>query len=227
MPFDVVIRGGTLVDGTGALGRRADVAVSEGVVAEIGELDDPAAATEVDAAGCVVTPGFVDPHTHLDAQLCWDPTASPTCLHGVTSVVLGLCGFGVAPCPDGGGEYLLRSLEMVEEIPFDSTSLGVPFTWSTWPEFLAHLGTLSLGVNVAGLVPHSALRYFVMGERARSETATAGDRARLRHVAGSEPQRRLRRAGAEPARRRRRAAGAGGGVPGPAVADQRADEVQR
>jgi N-acyl-D-amino-acid deacylase len=179
MPFDVVIRGGTLVDGTGAPARLADVAVSEGVVTEIGELDDPAATTEVDAAGCVVTPGFVDPHTHLDAQLCWDPTASPTCLHGVTSVVVGLCGFGVAPCPDGGGEYLLRSLEMVEEIPFDSTSLGVPFTWSTWPEFLAHLGTLPLGVNVAGLVPHSALRYFVMGERARSETATADDRAAL------------------------------------------------
>ncbi|MGQ0802638.1 MAG: N-acyl-D-amino-acid deacylase family protein [Actinomycetota bacterium] len=179
MAHDVVIRGGTLVDGTGAPPHPADVAVRNGVFVEVGELDDPTASTEVDASGCVVAPGFIDPHTHLDAQLCWDPAASPTSLHGVTSVVMGLCGFGIAPCADGGGEYLLRSLEVVEEIPFESTSLGVPFAWTTWPEFLTHLGTLPLGVNAAGFVPHSALRYFVMGERARAEPATADDRAAL------------------------------------------------
>src|SRR5680860_1156262 len=159
MTLDVAIRGGTLVDGTGAPRRRADVGVKDGVVVEIGEkLDDRSAKTEIDASGCIVTPGFVDPHTHLDAQLCWDPSGSPSCLHGVTTVVMGLCGFGVAPCREGGGEYLLRSLEMVEEIPFESTSLGVPFAWRTWPEFMAHLRSLPLGVNVYGFVPHSALR---------------------------------------------------------------------
>jgi N-acyl-D-amino-acid deacylase len=180
MTLDVTIRGGTLVDGTGASRRRADVGVKDGVVVEIGEkLDDRSAKTEIDASGCIVTPGFVDPHTHLDAQLCWDPSGSPSCLHGVTTVVMGLCGFGVAPCREGGGEYLLRSLEMVEEIPFESTSLGVPFTWGTWPEFMAHLRSLPLGVNVYGFVPHSALRYYVMGERARREPATSEDRAAL------------------------------------------------
>src|SRR5919106_2814210 len=180
MTLDAALRGGTLVDGTGAPRRRADVGVKDGVVVEIGEkLDDHSAEREIDASGCIVTPGFVDPHTHLDAQLCWDPSGSPSSLHGVTTVVMGLCGFGVAPCREGGGEYLLRSLEMVEEIPFESTSLGVPFTWRTWPEFMAHLRSRPLGVHVYGFVPHSALRYYVMGERARSEPATADDRAAL------------------------------------------------
>ncbi|HEX6312302.1 MAG TPA: amidohydrolase family protein [Acidimicrobiia bacterium] len=180
MTLDVAVRGGTLVDGTGAARRRADVGVKDGVVVEIAEqLDDRNAGREIDASGCIVTPGFVDPHTHLDAQLCWDPSGSPSSLHGVTTVVMGLCGFGVAPCREGGGEYLLRSLEQVEEIPFESTSLGVPFSWRTWPEFMAHLRSLPLGVNVYGFVPHSALRYYVMGERARSAPATADERAAL------------------------------------------------
>jgi N-acyl-D-amino-acid deacylase len=100
-------------------------------------------------------------------------------LHGVTSVVIGLCGFGVAPCADGAGEYLLRSLEMVEEIPFESTSLGVPFAWESWADYRRYIGRLPLGVNVAGFVPHSALRYFVMGERARGDVASDDDRTAL------------------------------------------------
>ncbi len=178
MPRDLVIRNGTVVDGTGAPPRRADLAVDGGVITAVGDVDDRGA-DELDAGGLLVTPGFVDPHTHLDAQLCWDPTAAPTCWHGVTTVVMGICGFGVAPCPPGGGEYLLRSLEVVEEIPFASTSAGVPFAWGSWPEFLDHLGSLPLGVNVAGMVPHSPLRYAVMGERGRHERATAKDRAAL------------------------------------------------
>jgi N-acyl-D-amino-acid deacylase len=175
---DVVIRGGLLVDGTGAPPRSGDVAVQDGKIVTVG-ADVGAGAETIDATGTVVTPGFVDPHTHLDAQLCWDASAAPTSLHGVTSVVIGLCGFGIAPCPDGGGDYLLRSLEVVEEIPFESTSLGVPFTWVSWPEFLGHLARRPLAVNVAGYVPHSALRYSVMGERARGETASPDDRAAL------------------------------------------------
>ena len=117
MTHDLVIRGGTIVDGSGAPAGRGDVAIDGGTVTALGAVDD-AGRDELDADGCVVTPGFVDPHTHLDAELCWDPTATPTCLHGVTTVVLGICGFGIAPCPPGGGDYLLKSLEVVEEIPF-------------------------------------------------------------------------------------------------------------
>jgi N-acyl-D-aspartate/D-glutamate deacylase len=175
---DLVVRGGTVADGTGAPVRRADVAVDGGVITAVGAVDDRGR-EELDADGRLVTPGFVDPHTHLDAQLCWDPEAVPTSLHGVTTVVIGICGFGVAPCAPGGGDYLLRSLEVVEEIPYDSTVLGVPFSWSSWSEFLDHLGSLRLGVNVAGMVPHSPLRYAVMGERARGEVATADERAAL------------------------------------------------
>ena len=178
MALDLAVRGGTVVDGTGAPGRRGDVGVRDGRIVEVGEVDGPAE-TELDASGCVVAPGFIDPHTHLDAQLCWDGAATPTNLHGVTSVVIGLCGFGVAPCPPDGGDYLLRSLERVEEIPFESTSAGVDFGWETWGEYLHHLATLPLAVNVAGLVPHSALRWYVMGERARGEVATEDDRAAM------------------------------------------------
>ena len=178
---DVVIRGGLVVDGTGSPGRRADVAIDGATITEVGEVT-ARGRRELDAGGLVVTPGFVDPHTHLDAQLCWDPAASPTFLHGVTTVVVGICGFGIAPCPPGGGEYLLRSLEVVEEIPFASAALGVSFTWESWPEFLDHLDSLPLGVNVAGMVPHSALRYAVMGDAARERAATPAERDALARV---------------------------------------------
>jgi N-acyl-D-aspartate/D-glutamate deacylase len=172
---ELVIRGGTVVDGTGAPAFTGDVAIRDGRIVEIGEIAGNSR-PELDASGCWVTPGFIDPHTHLDAQLCWDPSASPTCFHGVTTVALGLCGFGVAPCPEQGSDYLLRSLEVVEEIPFASTSVGVPFEWTAWSEYWAFIAKQPLGVNVTGFVPHSALRYFVMGERARGETATAEER---------------------------------------------------
>src|SRR6478736_7146392 len=112
MAFDVVIRGGEVVDGTGAGRGRADVAISGGKIAVVGDVEE-GGESEIEAGGCLVTPGFIDPHTHLDAQLCWDTSAAPSSLHGVTSVMLGICGFGIAPCPPGGGEYLLRSLEAV------------------------------------------------------------------------------------------------------------------
>ena len=108
-----VIRGGLLIDGTGAPARSGDVRVEGDRITAVGEVDLDGA-DEVDATGCWVTPGFIDPHTHLDAQLCWDPSGSPGNRHGVTTVVLGLCGFGVAPCPEGGDEYLLKALEVVE-----------------------------------------------------------------------------------------------------------------
>jgi N-acyl-D-amino-acid deacylase len=156
----VVIRSGTVVDGTGAAGRQADVLLADGRITAV--IDPgaavPADAQVLDAAGCIVTPGFIDPHTHFDAQLWWDGAATPSAYHGVTSVVIGNCGFGVAPVPGGDEEYVLRSLEAVEEIPYASTRAGVRFRWSTWPEYFAALGSLALGVNVGGYVPHSLLR---------------------------------------------------------------------
>src|SRR5262245_11361517 len=176
MPHDVVIRGGRIIDGSGRPAFAADVAIRGGRIAEVGSHVERGR-REIDASSCWVTPGFIDPHTHLDAQLCWDASASPSPSHGVTSVVIGLCGFGVAPCAPDGGEYLLRSLERVEEIPYACTREGVSFAWSGWAEYLDFVARLPLGVNVAGFVPHSALRCFAMGERARGELATEADRA--------------------------------------------------
>jgi len=171
-----VLAGGLIVDGSGSAAYVGDV-VFEGdrIIAVGADVERPADAVVVDIGGSWVTPGLIDPHTHLDAQLCWDPTGSPSNGHGVTTVVMGLCGFGVAPCPPGGDEYLLRSLEVVEEIPYASTREGVPFGWTTWREYRDHISAQPLGVNVAGFVPHSALRYFAMGDRARSEAATPAD----------------------------------------------------
>ncbi len=168
---ELVLRGGTVVDGTGASAVSADVAIDGGRISAVGEVRETGS-SEIDASGCWVTPGFIDPHTHLDAQLCWDPSGSPSNRHGVTTVILGLCGFGVAPCPPGGDDYLLRALEVVEEIPFETTRRGVPFEWNTWCEYRDFLARQPLGVNAAGFVPHSALRYSVMGDRARSDVAT-------------------------------------------------------
>jgi N-acyl-D-aspartate/D-glutamate deacylase len=177
---DLVIRNGTVIDGTGSPPQHVDVAVDGARISVIGEVEGTGH-REIDAAGLLVTPGFIDPHTHLDAQLCWDPAATPTSLHGVTTVLMGMCGFGIAPCHDGGGDYLLRSLERVEEIPYESSSLGVPFVWSTWPEFLEYLETRHPVLNFGGMVPHSALRYYVMGDRARDAIATPAERLLLAH----------------------------------------------
>ena len=171
---ELVIRGGTVVDGTGSTARRADVAVDGGVIAAVG-LDVGDGHRTIDASGCVVTPGFIDPHTHLDVQLFWDPSATPSCLHGVTTVVLSSCGFGIAPSRAGGKEYLLRSLEAVEEIPYETTAAAVDIGWTTWSEYIDALGALQLGVNVAGYVPHSALRVAVMGDDASSRAATGDE----------------------------------------------------
>ena len=172
------MRGGLVIDGTGAPPRLGDVAIRDGKLTAVGDIAAGEYET-LDASGCWVTPGFVDPHTHLDAQLCWDPTGSPSNSHGVTTVILGLCGFGVAPCGPGAGEYLLRSLEVVEEIPYASTVEGVGFEWSHWSEYRDHLSSRPLAVNAAGFVPHSALRVFAMGDRARTESATPADRAAM------------------------------------------------
>jgi N-acyl-D-aspartate/D-glutamate deacylase len=175
MTHDLVIRGGTVVDGTGAPRREADVAVSGGKVTEIGQVAGRGR-REIDAAGRLVTPGFVDIHTHLDAQIAWDPIASSSCYHGITSAVLGNCGVTFAPCKPEDRDYLANLMESVEDIPADSIRQGVPFNWETYGEYLQAIDGMDKGINVGGMVGHCAVRYHAMGERSLDEEpATEAD----------------------------------------------------
>jgi N-acyl-D-aspartate/D-glutamate deacylase len=178
--YDIVIRNGIVVDGTGAPERRADVGIrGDRIVAVEPELAG-SGAREIDATGRIVTPGFVDIHTHLDAQLAWDPVASSSCYHGITSVVMGNCGVTFAPCKPEDREYLAELMESVEDIPRDAILTGLPWDWVTYGEYLASIGRMPKGVNVGGMVGHSALRQYVMGERGLDkDPATADDIAAM------------------------------------------------
>jgi N-acyl-D-aspartate/D-glutamate deacylase len=178
--LDTVIKDGIVVDGTGSPRRRADVGVSDGRIVALGRVDEPARRT-VDADGRIVAPGFVDVHTHLDAQAFWDPMLGPSPLHGVTTAIGGNCGFTIAPLSEAAGGYLMRMLARVEGMPLTSLETGVPWDWTTTAEYLDRLdGTLA--INAGFKVGHSALRRVVMGEAANERTATddeLGDMVRL------------------------------------------------
>ncbi len=175
--LDYVIRNGMVVDGTGSPARRAAVGVADGAVVAVGEVDDTGA-VELDAEGLVVAPGIVDPHTHYDAQLFWDPTASPSNLHGVTTVVGGNCGFTLAPVKAADHDYLRRMMAKVEGMPLAALEAGVPWDWETFGEYLDRLEG-SLGVNAGFLVGHCALRRFVMGAERAAEVASEADVAAM------------------------------------------------
>jgi len=172
---DLLIAGGTVVDGTGAPPRRADVAVSDGHVAAVGQGLGPAAAT-LDAEGCLVTPGWIDPHTHYDAQATWDDELSPSGWHGVTTAVLGNCGVGFAPARPDRRAWLVGLMEGVEDIPGEVLSAGLHWGWETFGEYLDVLDRLPRTLDVAAQLPHGAVRAYAMGERgARNERATPAD----------------------------------------------------
>ncbi len=171
---DLVIKGGMVVDGTGAAPTRADVAIDGDRITAVGKLEDQGR-REVDADGAYVTPGFVDVHTHLDAQIAWDPDATSSCWHGVTSVVLGNCGVAFAPVRKGEERWLAELMESVEDIPAESILTGLDWSWETYGEYLRVIDTLPKGINVGGMLGHCALRHYAMGERSLDETPATDD----------------------------------------------------
>ena len=180
--YDIVVRGGTLVDGTGAEPVQADVAVLEGHIAAVGRVPGRGA-EEIDAAGCIVTPGFVDVHTHYDGQVTWENTLAPSSGHGVTTVVMGNCGVGFAPIRPEQRELAIKLMEGVEDIPDVVMATGVPFDWESFPDYLDALGRRQADADFAAQLPHSPLRVFVMGERgAELEPPAADDLAAMRRL---------------------------------------------
>ena len=178
MALDLVIRGGTIVDGSGAARFRGDVGVRNGAIVEIGRIRAAAERT-IDAEGLIVAPGFIDGHTHMDAQVAWDRIGSCSCWHGVTTVIMGNCGFALAPCPPEEREWFARCLTAVEDIPTEAMMAGIDWTWETFPEYLATVDRLPKAINYGAYIGHSALRMYVMGKRALTELATEDDLARM------------------------------------------------
>jgi N-acyl-D-aspartate/D-glutamate deacylase len=179
MAYDLVIRGGTIVDGSGGASVPADLGIRAGRIERIGRIRERAERV-IDADGLTVTPGFVDGHTHMDAQVCWDPYGTCSCWHGVTTVVMGNCGFTLAPCRESEKHLVMRNLERAEDIAAEAMEAGIDWTWETFPEYLDTLERLPKGINYAGYVGHSALRTYAMGERAFTDPATPDDLALMK-----------------------------------------------
>ena len=178
MSLDLVIKNGWVVDGSGQPRYRGDVGVMGGRIAAIGRIRESAREV-IDAEGQVVAPGFVDGHTHMDAQVFWDPLGTCSCWHGVTSVVMGNCGFTLAPCAKPDRHLVIRNLERAEDIAGKAMEAGIDWTWTTFAEFLDTIESLPKGINYAGYLGHSALRTYVMGERAFDKPADENDLAAM------------------------------------------------
>jgi N-acyl-D-aspartate/D-glutamate deacylase len=178
--FDVVIRGGTLVDGTGAEARLADVAISDGKIVDVGKISKTGG-REISADGALVTPGFVDIHTHYDGQATWSNRMSPSSHHGVTTAVMGNCGVGFAPCRPADHDMLIELMEGVEDIPGAVLDEGIGWQWETFPQYLDYLSQRQFDMDIGAQLPHGAMRVYVMGQRgADRETATPEDIAAMR-----------------------------------------------
>ena len=178
MAHDIVIRGGQLVDGTGREAYPGDVAIQDGHITEVGQVDG-IAKREIDARGMTVSPGFIDVHTHFDAQIGWDPLLTPVSWHGVTTAMMGNCGVTFAPCRPRDRDTLAGMMETVEDIPKEAILGGLPWDWEDYGGYLDALERLNPAINVAGLVGHSAVRYYVMGDRAVKGQPTAEERQQM------------------------------------------------
>jgi N-acyl-D-amino-acid deacylase len=179
MSHDIVIRNGTLVDGTGARARREDIAIAGGKIVSPGN-----AKRVIDAEGLVVAPGFIDPHTHYDAQICWDGATTPSSWHGVTTVVMGNCGVGIAPCRPAAREIAMRDLVNVEAIPFEVLDAGITWDWETFPQYLDAAARRKPALNLAFLAPLTPLRHYVMGEASMERSATPGEMREIASLLG-------------------------------------------
>src|SRR5215470_11607465 len=181
MHADLVLRGGTICDGSGSPAATGDVAVSGRHIAHVGRFSG-CARRVIDVSGLIVAPGFIDVHTHYDAQVTWDGLCTPSCWHGVTSVVLGNCGFALAPCRPEARDSALRMLEHVEGMPYESLRAGVAWQWESIPEYLQMLARRDLGPNVGVLLGHSAIRAFVLGDAAYERAARASEVADMQRL---------------------------------------------
>lgn len=184
MALDIVIRNGTVVDGTGAPARRADIGISKGRISSVeGKISETARRT-IDADGLVVAPGFIDPHTHYDAQICWDGATTPSSWHGVTSVVMGNCGVGIAPCRPHAREVAMRDLVNVEAIPFEVLAAGITWDWETFPQYLDAAARRKPALNLGFLAPLTPLRHYVMGEASMERSANAEETQKIKSLLG-------------------------------------------
>ena len=180
--LDLVIRNGTIVDGSGADRFEADVAISNGKIVSVGKVTERGN-EEIEAKGLLVTPGFVDVHTHYDGQATWGDELSPSSLHGVTTAIMGNCGVGFAPCKPEDRDRLIRLMEGVEDIPFPILATGLPWDWTTFQDYMDRLSAREFDIDLGAQLPHAALRVFVMGERgAQREPATEDDIAMMRQL---------------------------------------------
>jgi len=180
MSYDILIRNGTVVDGTGRPAYRADVAIEAGRIAEIGRIPSGAAAKVIDATDLIVAPGFIDPHTHYDGQICWDPLVTCSSWHGVTTVVMGNCGVGLAPCKPEVRDVATWDLVNVEAIPFEVLKKGVTWDWETFPQYMDAADKRGTGINLAFLAPLTPFRHYVMGEQSMDREATADETAQIK-----------------------------------------------
>jgi N-acyl-D-aspartate/D-glutamate deacylase len=178
MSHDLLIKNGTVVDGTGVPRRRADVAVKNGKIVELGNIKEGAAKT-IDADGLIVAPGFVDPHTHYDAQICWDSQITPSSWHGVTSAVMGNCGVGLAPCRPQAHDIAALDLVNVEAIPYEVLKRGITWDWESFPSYLDAAQRRGSAINLAFLAPLTPFRHYVMGEESMERTATEAERKEI------------------------------------------------
>ena len=182
MAYDLIVEGGTVVDGSGLPGYRADVGISGGMIAAIGDLKGQAAKDSINAEGHIVSPGLIDAHTHFDAQVFWDPIGTNVCWSGVTSIVMGNCSYTLAPCKEADKRRVFSNLERAEEIPPEVMETGIPWSWESIPEHLDALDRLPKGLNIGIHVGHSALRTYVMGERAFTDIASDDDLATMKQL---------------------------------------------